>query len=347
MLYYTPITDDSPIFKPAFEYQESTLQLPFGEFSILSELMAGRVKPIEAMVALTLCYRSNWGSGLTWRTSTRELADLIHASQRHIRAAIKRAAKWIKRVTRPKGNVAGTFRVTHHRCAPAMVPMDKNNRPKSFAVPRGTGGIFERLFAGDIDWKAALVWLMLKLHSDWTTGVTNKINMSTLAKWVGFGKRTVCEAIQTLRDAGMLKRLSKRWECSVFQLYPKPSKNRAARRREKRQSEKWEGREMRVEGDWRYSFNELYRLNVETAEIQTRNVKNRGNWKPLKDRQRHEMPKVIRVAFDQTLEAVRGLRRMLGGSDSAGSGSDNARSGSHSAHRYVERRPRGTSPLRL
>ena len=104
---------------------------------------------------------------------------------------------------------------------------------------------------------------------------------------------------------------------------------------------------MRAEGDWRYSFNELYRLNVETAEIQTRNVKNRGNWKPLKDRQRHEMPKVIRVAFDQTLEAVRGLRRMLGGSDSAGSGSDNARSGAHSAHRYGERRPRGTSPLRL
>ena len=349
MLYCTPITDrDTPIFKPAFEYQESTLQLPFGEFSILSELMAGRVKPIEAMVALVLCYRSNWDSGLTWRTSSRKIAELLHASQRHIRAAIKRAAKWIERVTRPKGNVAGTFRVRHHRCEPAMVPMDKHNRPKSFAVPRGKGGIFERLFAGDIDWKAALVWLMLKLHSDWTTGVTDKISMATLAKWTGFGKRTVCDAIRTLQDAGLLERLSKKWECSVFQLYPKPSKNRATRRRAKRKpAKKQERREMRAEGVWRYSFNELYRLNVETSEIQTRKVKNRGNWRLLRDRQRHEMPKVIRVAFDQTLEAVRGLRRMLGGSHSAQSGSHSAGGGSHSAHPTFRSRSEATPPLRL
>ena len=116
--------------------------------------------------------------------------------------------------------------------------MDADDRPLSFAVPRGEGGIFERLFAGDIDWKATLVWLMLKLHSDWLTGITDKISMETLAKWTGFGKKTVCDAIKTLADAGMLQRLSEKWECSQFQLYPKPYKNRATRRRAKRQAEK-------------------------------------------------------------------------------------------------------------
>ena len=60
--------------------------------------------------------------------------------------------------------------------------MDKDDRPLSFAVPRGAGGVFERLFAGDIDWKAALVWLMLKLHSDWTTGITDKNRMADVGE---------------------------------------------------------------------------------------------------------------------------------------------------------------------
>ena len=340
------IENDVPVFKLGFEYQDSTLQLPFGEFSIISDLMAGLVTAIEAMVVLTLCYRSNWANGFTWRTSSRQIADLIHISHRYARSVLERAAKWIERRTAPKGNVAGTFRVVHHRCEPAMVPMDKDNRPKSFAVPRGEGGVFERLFAGDIDWKACLIWLILKLHSDWTTGVTDKVNMRTLAKWTGFGKKTVCDAIRTLRDAGMLKRLSKKWEGSVFQLYPKPYKNRAARRREKRQSEKRDRREMRAEGEWRYSLNELYRVNVSTAEIQKRLVRGRGQWQPLKDRDRHRMPKVIKAAFDRTMEAVAGLRQVLGGSHSAQSGSDSAGGGSHSAHPSVGRGVRATGHLR-
>ena len=82
------IDKDAPIFTPAFEYQESTLQLPFGDFSIFSDLKANRVGPIEAMVTLTLCYRSNWSTGLTWRTSIRHLSDLLHISDRYIRGAL-------------------------------------------------------------------------------------------------------------------------------------------------------------------------------------------------------------------------------------------------------------------
>ena len=341
------INKETPIFKPAFEYQESTLQLPFGEYSIFSDLQANRVSPVEAMVALVLCYRSDWSTGLTWRTSSRELADLIHISHRYVRDVLSKATAWIQRKRFPKGNSAGTFQVTHHRCDPVLVPMDKDDRPLSFAVPRGTGGVFERLFAGDIDWKAALVWLMLKLHSDWTTGITDKNRMATLAKWVGFSKQTVCDAIKTLREAGMLKRLSEKWEGSVFQLYPKPYEKRAVRRRAKRQAETSESREMRAAGEWRYSFNELYRLNVDTAEIQSRQVKNRGHWRPLTDRERHLMPKAIHTAFEQTLEAVRNLRRIHSGSHNAHSGSHNAHSGAYNAHPTSEGGSHTTSPLRL
>ncbi|MDD9976008.1 MAG: hypothetical protein OXU27_18505 [Candidatus Poribacteria bacterium] len=302
------IDKDAPIFTPAFEYQESTLQLPFGEFSIFSDLKANRVSPIEAIVTLTLCYRSNWSTGLTWRTSIHKLSDLLHISDRYVRDALGKATDWIQRKTAPKGNVAGTFEITHHKCHPLLVPMDKDNRPLSFAVPRGAGGIFERLFAGDIDWKAALVWLMLKLHSDWRTGVTNKINMKTLAKWTGFGKKTVCDAIKMLGKARMLQRLSEKWECSQFQLYPKPYKNRAARRRDERQQEKSKWREMRFDGEWRYSFNELYRLNVLTSEIQTRAVKTCDQWQSVKDRERHRIPKAIRKAFEGDAEPTPHLR---------------------------------------
>ena len=336
-----------PIFKPAFEYQESTLQLPFGEYSIFSDLQANRISPIEAMVALVLCYRSTWSTGLTWPTSSRALAKCLHISHRYVRDTLLKATDWIHRKRLPKGNSAGTFQITHHLCDPELVPLDKDERPLSFAVPRGAGGVFERLFAGDIDWKAALVWLMLKLHSDWTTGITDKNRMATLAKWVGFSKQRVCAAIKTLREAGMLKRLSEKWEGSVFQLYPKPYEKRAVRKREKRQAEKSKSREMRADGEWRYSFNELYRLNVETAEIQTRQVKNRGHWRPLTDRERHRMPKAIHTAFEQTLEAVRNLRRIHGGSYNAHSGSHNAGSGAYNAHPTSESGSHATPPLRL
>ena len=338
------IDRDAPIFTPAFEYQESTLQLPFGQFSIFSDLKANRVSPIEAIVTLTLCYRSNWSTGLTWRTSIRQLSDLLHISDRYIRDALGKATDWIQRKTAPKANVAGTFQITHHKCNPLLVPMDEDNRPLSFAVPRGAGGPFERLFAGDIDWKAALVWLMLKLHSDWRTGITNKINMETLAKWTGFGKKTVCDAIKMLGEAGMLERLSEKWECSEFQLYPKPYKNRADRRRAERQQQKYKWHQMRFDGEWQYSFNQRYRLNVFTSEIQTRTVKNRGPWQPIKDRQRHRIPKAIRNAFEEALEATRAI---LGGSHNAHTSSHHAHTGSQDARLPFEGDGEPTPHLRL
>ena len=123
------INKETPIFKPAFEYQESTLQLPFGEYSIFSDLQANRISPIEAMVALVLCYRSTWSTGLTWPTSSRALAKCLHISHRYVRDTLLKATDWIHRKRLPKGNSAGTYQITHHLCDPELVPLDKDERP--------------------------------------------------------------------------------------------------------------------------------------------------------------------------------------------------------------------------
>lgn len=296
-----------PLPPPEEPTQESTLQLPFGEFSILSELKNGEVKPIVAMTTLTLCYRSNWSTGITWKTSTRGLAALLGISHRYVRDTLSQATDWITRKTQPKGNVAGNFYITHHNCQANETPTDKHGIPLSYAVPRGESGIFEMLFSGQITWKAALTWLLLKLHSCWTTGITNAISMATLAKWTGFGKATIIKIVKQLRKAGLVKRLSKRHETSVFQLIPKPYKTRKDRKLPKPKRNRYD-REIKAEGIYCYSFNELYRLNRETGAIEHREHKNRGEWKRISDHHRSvKMPKAIREDFNRILVVMRSI----------------------------------------
>jgi len=356
------IDPNAPVFhdRNRFEYEETTLQVPFGEFSVLEELKAGHVKPIEAIVTLTLGYRSNWTSGLTWRTSTRTLSKVIGISHRYVREALNGAAHWVTRDTAPDGNVAGTWKVTRHNCSDTEVPTDRDGRPQTFAVPRGEGGPFERMFRGEISWKGCLIWLLLKLHSDWEAknGITHPVNMVTLSKWSGFSKTTVVEKIKELQEAGMLERLSERWERSVFQLYPKPKPGgRAHRRRKKRAEKKADAnaeREMRAEGNYRFSFNEKYRVDVTTGEIDVREGYGRGLWKRASDYHVSQVmyPK-IRQAFKQSVEAAQSLRAIFGNRDpvegpegsldTAQVGLDTAQVGLDTAHltddKYVEGRP--------
>ena len=360
------IDRDTPVFQSRqFEYEETTLQVPFGEFSILEALKAGDVKPIEAIVTLTLGYRSNWTGGLTWRTSTRTLANVIGISHRYVRDTLNRLGHWVKQKTAPKGNTAGTWYVTRHNCEDHEVPTDRDGFPCMFAVPRGEGGPFERMFRGDISWKGCLIWLLLKLHSDWEAknGITDPLNMDTLRKWTGFSKATVLAVIGELQEAGMLERLSQRWERSVFQLYPKPrSEPRAHRRRKKRaakKADKFAAREMRTSGNYFFSFNEKYRVDVTTGEIDVREGYGRGLWKRASDYHITQvMPKAIREAFTQSVEAYQCLsarfgdyrigdavNEIVGSSDNAQGSSDNAHSSSDTAHPIDDKYHEGKPPL--
>ena len=96
---------------------------------------------------------------------------------------------------------------------------------------------------------------------------TDTIAITKIAKCARFSKRDVCKYIKQLITAGTCERLERKsTEVSVYQLYPKPYPKKKARSGEVKRS--W--RSMRVEGNWRYSFTEEYRVNVKTGDIQRR-----------------------------------------------------------------------------
>ena len=73
-----------------FEFQADTMQVPCGEYSILSALRSGDVTAIEALVYLALNHASSWDSGRTWCISGRELARSLGISNWYVRSALER-----------------------------------------------------------------------------------------------------------------------------------------------------------------------------------------------------------------------------------------------------------------
>ena len=324
--------------------QTSTQQIPFGFGSIIGDLALGKIKPFPAMVALTLNYRSNWNNGKTWWTSDRKLADLIGMSHWYVRDALDELTDWVKRIKR--GMKGSIYQLTHHLCEQHSVPYDKHGNPLKFAVPRGEDAPFEKMFAGEISWKACLIWILLKVHSDFKTGETKPVSMETLSMWCGFNKKTVCDMVKELKEAELLERISEPHEISVFQLYPKPAAKRPVYRPKKHRQRKTY-RDMRVDEQHCYSFNEKYRCNLNTANIEVRERHGRGRWHPLKDRERHLVPKVIMEAFDDMLDEAREIRWHLrqalglGGTDTAHPSTDSAQDGADTAP------PEFLSPLKI
>lgn len=321
----------------AREKCESTFQLPIGEHSALSALRLGELSPAEAIISVVLHYRSNWISGKSWRSALRELSKLIGISVRYLRDKLSdlMANDWLSYIS--KGvNVGSRYQLVHHNCDSSEVPTDKNGRPLKCAIPRGKGGILERLFAGDICWKSALIWLMLKIHSDWKSGVTHNISIETLRKWVGMSPQTVLDCLKELTEAGLLERLSSKQEQGQYQLYPKPNGNPKPVYRPQREKTA-DGRSMRIDGDWRLSLNEKWRVNVETGEIQTRPSRRHGLWRELS--LGAVLPAAIKEAFDLSLlvnrQAKDGIREPSSVTDTAQGVTDTAQSVTDTAQYHL------------
>ena len=89
---------------------------------------------------------------------------------------------WIETID--ENNPSGyQYRLRHYLCDYEDVPVDRDDKPLTFAVPRGPGGPIERCMDGDISWKAALAWISLKLKSNWkasedTAGQTEAATLS-------------------------------------------------------------------------------------------------------------------------------------------------------------------------
>lgn len=277
------------------EIQKDTMQVPFLASSIIDMLTKGTVKAFDA--AIYLCYNafSNWDWGISHSMSIRNVAKIFSVSCQYVQQAIKRlcGSKWFERLS-GKHKIS-KFKLKHHLCEKRDIPLDKDGRPAKCAMPRGEGGLFERLELGDICWKSLLIWMLLKINSDFTTGLTEPITIEQLREWTGFGTTTICDCLNELVAAGMLEKLSRRpQEAQSYQLYPKPY---VERRKRKPMSElTW--RDMRAVGDWRYSFNEQWRVNVETLDVQYR-PNSKTPFRNTSDREKYyEMPKSIREDFD-------------------------------------------------
>ena len=213
---------DTPGRVPEVQFHETTMQVPCGQYSIFAALRDGEVTAAETIVYLSLNHGSSWNTGRTWYVSHRVLADRIGMSPRYVRAVLDELQEkgWLIPISMT--NKRQRYQLVHHLCDDEEVPVDQFGRPLKFAVPRGMGGPFERLYFGEISWKACLVWIRLKLHSDWKTGETFACTMIELGKLCRMRPKSVCGFVKELSGAEMLKRLSKPCETSVFQLYPKP-----------------------------------------------------------------------------------------------------------------------------
>ena len=136
------------------------------------------------------------------------------------------------------------------------------------------------------------------------------LSIETIRKWVRMSPQTVSNCIQELQQAGLLKRLTKKNETGKYQLYPKPNgKPKPVHRRRKPKGEKRDNRDMKIDGHWRLSFNELWRVNVETCDIQTRRSRGKGVWRHLT--LGDTIPKAIQRDFDLCTQAYHNLQNQL------------------------------------
>ena len=295
--------------------RESTYPVPFGAFSALSALNLGQLSTFEYSLYSAMNYRSNQRSGKTHYLSHRRLSRVLGTSVRYVRGAI---ASLIEKgfVSIISTAVTGTrYQLKHFLCKRDEVPTDKNGYPCKFSVARGKGSPDERMAFGHISHKSKTLWEYLSFRSDWRTGVTEALSIKLLAKLLKMGKETVTACLRELTEAGLLKRLTPKHIAGIYQLYPKPSGKPRARYRPKSDDAGKKDRDMRVDGDWRLSFNELWRVNVETGDIQFRKSRRFGLWRELT--LGVAIPRAIARDFDLCLSVHRQLRQNLGVPDSA------------------------------
>ena len=214
---------------------------------------------------------------------------------------------WIQTID--ENNPSGyQYRLRHYLCDYEDVPVDRDDKPLKFAVPRGAGGPIERCMEGDISWKSALAWISLKLKSNWkahadTAGQTEAATLLELSKRIRISLRNYQNLITELTQAGMLERLTPKSQAAIFQLYPKPFP-KSVQPSPEIQQELVAGKVIKTDGEYWYSHNWQYRCHRESGEVQRR--QRGGTWKRVSDFHKYqEMPQAILRDFERVIEAKR------------------------------------------
>ena len=306
---YLPLGGQYPI---PFEFEADTMQVPRGQYSAISELQKGNLTSAEAMIYFTLNHGSTWNSGATWGMSTRYLSKSlgIGMSRTYVQKTLASLTDkgWIK-VLHKENPLGYQYQIRHHLCKSEDVPVDRDGKPLKFAVPRAAGGPIERCIDGDISWKAALAWMMLKYFSNWkahedTAGQTKQASLLTLSKRCRLSLATYQPLVTELEVAGMLQRLTPKSQKAIFQLFPKPFPKPVKPASKRDEIHVFGVGVIEYDGEYYYSRNNQYRCRGKDGEIQRR--QRGGMWKRISDYERGQvMPRSILRDFDRCLEVRR------------------------------------------
>lgn len=240
------------------EYQSDSHPVPFGFTSILSALQFRESKAAETLLFIVINYLSNWKSNTSHRLSIAQLSQHIGISQGYVCKLLRRCSSWLSKLN---SNRSGTvYSLTKHDTSSNLEGLEH----RFLSIPYGFGSPIERMLKGIISWKACLVWIVLKVDSDWVSGITHPTNMLKLAKSCRLGSQTVCACISELSEVGLLKRISAQNEPAVYQLFPKqkPPKKRSSKPDELSCSN--------YTADHYYSDNWQYRIGLEDSIIEKR-----------------------------------------------------------------------------
>ena len=315
---YLPFCGKYPI---PYEFEANTIPVPRGQYSVLYKLREGNLTAAEATIYLCLNHGSSWNSGATWSMSGPYLSKILgtRMSRWYVRKTLANLSDkgWIQTIDddNPSGN---RYRIRHHLCKYQEVPVDKDGKPQTFAVPRGPGGPLERCFDGDISWKAALVWIVLKHRSNWkahedTAGQTKRATLLELSKRCRMKHAIFQSCLTELTEAGMLVRLTPKSQSAIFQLYPKPFPKSIQPEPKRIRQTHVRGTAIKTDDtDHWYSNNMQYRCPLDDYQAVERLQRDR-TWKRVSDYHKYQvMPKSILEDFEKAVVLHCQILRQLG-----------------------------------
>ena len=278
------------------DVQASTCQIPVGEHSIFYAARDRELPTGAVAVYLVLNESSRWSTGWTHHLSYSEIAKRMGGSMSrsmvvaHIQTLINNS--WIAETNRHE-NKGNTYRLVHHKCDPMDAPRDKDGLPLHCAMPRSTGSAYEKLANGEISYQSFLYWHLLKMLSDWATGVVS-LTYAQTREWLAFAGSTISNIKKELERVGFFQRLSGRFQTFVCQLFPKPYPKRRRRRHDNPKS-------MKLIDGFYYAFNEKWRVSRETGEIHTK-VEGTNKWRHASEYELENANKKIFNDFKPILE---------------------------------------------
>ena len=275
---------------------QKLVPIPYGQGSIIDELENGDLIASEAMSGFTLHCHSHFDSGTTQFIQSKQIASWLGLGESFISKTLKKLSNNRLETIKTHATKGRKYRISSH-VVDDDIPRGKFGKPLRFYVPRV---VFQKMFEGKISWKACLLWISMKRHSEWggetAPGMTYPATIAEIAKRIRLHNRDVTAAFAELAAEGLIERITPKNQAGIYQLFPQPTPN----------NEEYKPIEEREEFStpthW-YSDNRQWRCAREDGKIQRQK---KGKWKnPSEYEVANYMPEAIRTYFDNCIQVAR------------------------------------------